>query len=226
MNKTNQDDQEQCGQLAESNQEVARSLNVNGAIYTRSASDRRPALSQNEPLRRAQMAEEQTKGDYAQAGNVKLGVAKEKSSQDSAFDGSYRSWSMNKPPTADTQTLTTPSTQLMPRMETSTPKSTLSPPRKSEYSLSKRHRVPEASPPRRSGVYSSQRTRLLVFIKIILKCLDYEDPSLHLEAKQIISECTRKNREGIPGYDPLAGAITNQLRMTVGEVHWNRAESL
>lgn len=77
-----------------------------------------------------------------------------------------------------------------------------------------------------SSVHSSKRTRLLVFVKIILKCLDSDDPSLHLEAKQIITECTRKNREGIPGYDSLADAITRQLRITVGEVHWNRAESL
>ena len=77
-----------------------------------------------------------------------------------------------------------------------------------------------------SSVHSSKRTRLLVFVKIILKCLDSDDPSLHLEAKQIITECTRKNREGIPGYDSLADAITRQLRIAVGEVHWNRAESL
>lgn len=73
---------------------------------------------------------------------------------------------------------------------------------------------------------SSQRSRLLVFVKIILKCLDSEDPSLRTEAKQIITDCTRKNREGVPGYDPLADAITSQLRTAVGEVHWNRAESL
>ena len=72
---------------------------------------------------------------------------------------------------------------------------------------------------------SSRRMRLLIFTKIILKCLDFE-PSLHLEAKQIISDCTRKNREGFPGYDPLADVISRQLRIAVGEVHWNRAEGL
>ena len=79
---------------------------------------------------------------------------------------------------------------------------------------------------RPNGIHSSKRTRLLIFIKIVLKCLDCEDPSLQLEAKQIITECTRKNREGIPGYDPLADAITRQLRTAVGELHWNRAENL
>ena len=72
---------------------------------------------------------------------------------------------------------------------------------------------------------SSRRMRLLIFTKIILKCLDYE-PSLHLEAKQIITDCTKKNREGFPGYDPLADVISRQLRIAVGEVHWNRAEGL
>ena len=67
---------------------------------------------------------------------------------------------------------------------------------------------------------------MLVFTKILLRCLDCDDPSLHLEAKQIIGDCTRKNRAGVPGYESLADAITRQLRLAVGEVHWHRAEHL
>lgn len=78
----------------------------------------------------------------------------------------------------------------------------------------------------RNSVYSSKRMRLLIFIKIILKCLDNDDPSLHLKAKKIVTDCTRKNREGVPGFIPLADVITRQLRITVGEVHWNRAKRL
>ena len=96
-------------------------------------------------------------------------------------------------------------------------------PRKSDESCQRTHQQCSA---RNKSIHSSQRTRLLVFIKIILKCLDCNDPRLYLEAKQIITDCTRKNREGIPGYDSLADAITRQLRIKVGEVHWSRAESL
>lgn len=97
------------------------------------------------------------------------------------------------------------------------------PPRKSDESCQRTHQQCSA---RNKSIHSSQRTRLLVFVKIILKCLDCNDPRLYLEAKQIITDCTRKNREGIPGYDSLADAITRQLRIKVGEVHWSRAESL
>ena len=91
--------------------------------------------------------------------------------------------------------------------------------------LSTRPRYPDASQGRNS-FYSSKRMRLLIFIKIILKCLDNDDPSLHFKAKKIVTDCTRKNREGVPGYNPLADVITRQLRITVGVVHWNRAKML
>ncbi len=91
--------------------------------------------------------------------------------------------------------------------------------------LSTRQRNPDASQGRNS-MYSSKRMRLLIFIKIILKCLDNDNPSLHLKAKKIVTSCTRKNREGVPGYNSLGDVITRQLRITVGEVHWNRAKRL
>jgi len=98
------------------------------------------------------------------------------------------------------------------------------PPRNHDILLT-RQRIPDAGRDR-NCMYSSKRMRLLIFIKIILKCLADDDPSLHLKAKKIVTDCTRKNREGIPGYNPLADVITRQLRMTVGEVHWNRAKRL
>ena len=58
--------------------------------------------------------------------------------------------------------------------------------------------------------------RLMVFIKIILKCLETDDPSVRLEAKRVIAECTKKNREGHPDYIPLEDAIRiAALRMDV-----------
>jgi hypothetical protein len=99
------------------------------------------------------------------------------------------------------------------------------------YDLTSSHR--KRTPPlTRSPSEDSNRTtlssklRLMVFIKIILKCLETDDPSVRLEAKRVIAECTKKNREGHPDYIPLEDAITTGLRFTVDEVHWRRAETL
>jgi hypothetical protein len=76
------------------------------------------------------------------------------------------------------------------------------------------------------GIHSSSRMRLLVFVKIVLKCIDTDDPSVRFEAKHIVMECTKKNREGNPEFIPLSAAIEKRLRLAVGEVHWRRAENL
>lgn len=97
------------------------------------------------------------------------------------------------------------------------------PPRKAEDEQMK---SPSHQGRTNGNVESTKRKQLLIFIKIILKCLDHEDSTLHLEAKQIITECTKKNREKEPGYDNLSDAITQKLRIAVGERHWSRAETL
>jgi hypothetical protein len=74
----------------------------------------------------------------------------------------------------------------------------------------------------------SSKMRLMVFIKIILKCLETDDPdpSVRLNAKRVIAECTKKNREGHPDYTPLEEAIERRLRFAVDDCHWNRAQTL
>lgn len=92
------------------------------------------------------------------------------------------------------------------------------------------HRKRTAPPTTSSGdsnrTILSSKMRLMVFIKIILKCLETDDPGVRLEAKRVIAECTKKNREGHPDYIPLEDAITRGLRFAVDEVHWRRAETL
>ena len=85
---------------------------------------------------------------------------------------------------------------------------------------------PTQSRPRTSML--SSKMRLMVFIKIILKCLesDLVDPNVRLKVKQVIAECTRKNREGDPDYTPLEDAIERRLRFAVDDCHWNRAKTL
>jgi hypothetical protein len=74
----------------------------------------------------------------------------------------------------------------------------------------------------------SSKMRLMVFIKIILKCLETDDPdpNVRLKAKRVIAECTKKNRDGHPDYIPLEEAIERRLRFAVDDCHWNRAQTL
>lgn len=87
--------------------------------------------------------------------------------------------------------------------------------------------VPSTSQSRPRSSMLSSKMRLMVFIKIILKCLESDlDPNVRLKAKQVIAECTRKNREGDPDYTPLEDAIERRLRFAVDDFHWNKAKTL
>jgi hypothetical protein len=73
------------------------------------------------------------------------------------------------------------------------------------------------------------RERFSIFIKILFKSLDRvaeEDVNsgqLRHRARQVVCDCTRKNREGDPDYIPLIEAIEIRLQDVVGPVHWARA---
>ena len=70
-----------------------------------------------------------------------------------------------------------------------------------------------------------RREMLIIFIRIIFRCLDrHADHNVSLQAKQVVKECTRKNRERVPGYENLVDAIQVNLRTCIGDVHWHRAE--
>jgi hypothetical protein len=70
----------------------------------------------------------------------------------------------------------------------------------------------------------SQREHFLIFIKILFKCLDQaNEPEVRNNAKKIVSECTRKNRQGDSNFTPLMEAVEKRLRGFVGEVQWRRA---
>lgn len=68
-----------------------------------------------------------------------------------------------------------------------------------------------------------ERKRFLVFIKVLLKCLQRGDNGLHQQAKLIISDCIRRNRRQDPQYTPLPEAVERSLRPVVGETQWKRA---
>mmetsp|Transcript_18994 Transcript_18994/g.41387 ORF Transcript_18994/g.41387 Transcript_18994/m.41387 type:complete len:257 (+) Transcript_18994:186-956(+) len=232
MNSTNNDDSE------EAHRKIME-LEYKEGVKSFDTTSPDTAQSPNDPLvGRAQIAEtEQAKSDNPVDRCAKLSMAKTFSQTRDGVDNdmTYRSWRSNEESYHnDAQEMSKralPSSSSTPELRERLPlEMTPSSPRKPAYVPPKQPSVYDnASQDHNYRGHSSKqarRTRLLVFIKIILKCLDCEDPSIQFEAKQIIRECTRKNREGIPGYDPLADAITSQLRMTVGELHWNRAETL
>mmetsp|Transcript_30081 Transcript_30081/g.61417 ORF Transcript_30081/g.61417 Transcript_30081/m.61417 type:complete len:248 (-) Transcript_30081:68-811(-) len=95
--------------------------------------------------------------------------------------------------------------------------------KKTPLRTTSRERITKASA---SSDRARSRMRLMVLVKIIMRCLECEEPSLKVKAKRIIGECTQKNREGHPEYSSLTDVISERLRVTVGEVHWGRAENL
>lgn len=99
----------------------------------------------------------------------------------------------------------------------------------------------------------AQRSRFLVFVRILFKLLDtvpcshsscppslenYSStndaaaapdpappPSLRTRAKRAVRECVSKNRRGVEGYSPLVDALVANLRELDGmERHWELAE--
>lgn len=95
--------------------------------------------------------------------------------------------------------------------------------KKTPLRTTSRENITKASAP---SDRASSRMRLMVLVKIIMRCLECEEPSLKVKAKRIIGECTQKNREGHPEYSSLTEVISERLRVTIGEVHWGRAENL
>jgi hypothetical protein len=73
----------------------------------------------------------------------------------------------------------------------------------------------------------SETEKLVMLVKIVLKCLDKSgDPTLKIKVKAIVADCTSRNRMGDPAYTPLRDACKIRLRRTVGELHWSRVKSL
>jgi len=75
-----------------------------------------------------------------------------------------------------------------------------------------------------SSVFRSSREQFLVFVKILLKCLEQtQSVQICSRAKKIIGDCTKRNRAGDPEFTPLMDAVEKRLRPFVGEAQWIRA---
>jgi hypothetical protein len=71
------------------------------------------------------------------------------------------------------------------------------------------------------------RKHFLVFIKILFKVLDQaNEVATRNRARQIVTECTRKNRMGDPHFVPLMEAVEKRLQLFVRPAQWWRAHLL
>jgi hypothetical protein len=88
-----------------------------------------------------------------------------------------------------------------------------------------------------AAVAATEKERFVLFVKILLKCLDrprgadggasdQDARALKQVAKATILECTRRNRMGDSSYTPLLDALERRLRSTVGDENWYRAARL
>ena len=69
-----------------------------------------------------------------------------------------------------------------------------------------------------------RRKQFLVFIKILLKQLETtSNIPTQTAVKQILQECTMKNRQGDPNFQPLHLAAESRILPVVGPHHWNRS---
>lgn len=69
-----------------------------------------------------------------------------------------------------------------------------------------------------------QKRRFLLFIKILFKSLEQASEfETRDRAREIVSDCTRRNRLGDPAFTPLIDVVDQRLRRHVGETHWRRA---
>jgi hypothetical protein len=80
-----------------------------------------------------------------------------------------------------------------------------------------------------SDIWKDDRRLFLMFIHTLFKCMkkfnSSKEEELLSRAKQIINECTEKNRAGVPNYSPLSEVISTRLQSLDGmQVYWNQAE--
>jgi hypothetical protein len=50
-----------------------------------------------------------------------------------------------------------------------------------------------------------EKEKFLIFIRVLIKYLEQNDPLLHLEVKAIVKECTQRSRNREPGYESVTG---------------------
>lgn len=84
-----------------------------------------------------------------------------------------------------------------------------------------------SAPSTPQSVTFDSRKHFLIFIKILFRVLDQaSEVATRNRARQIVAECTRKNRMGDPHFVPLMEAVERRLQLFVRPAQWRRAHLL
>jgi hypothetical protein len=68
----------------------------------------------------------------------------------------------------------------------------------------------------------TENQKFLIFMKVMFNFLQQHEEHASLRrAKNIVNECTKRNRMGDENYMPLQESVTVRLRSVVGELYWN-----
>ncbi|KAG7352985.1 hypothetical protein IV203_009033 [Nitzschia inconspicua] len=69
-----------------------------------------------------------------------------------------------------------------------------------------------------------RKKRLWMIICVFMKYLMKRDKELYHYAKNLVSECVRRHRQGDQGYRSLTGSIQTCLKKEIGADYWKRSE--
>jgi hypothetical protein len=70
-----------------------------------------------------------------------------------------------------------------------------------------------------------RKRRLWMIICVFMKYLMRSDKELYVKAKDLVSDCVHRHRNGEQAYRSLSGSIQTCLKRAIGTKYWKRAES-
>lgn len=80
--------------------------------------------------------------------------------------------------------------------------------------------------PKSNSRGSMKGAKFILFVDALFRYLEMSStPDLVRRTRNVILDCTRRNRRGDVGYTPLSRIILIRVRQTVGTVHWERAQA-
>ena len=69
-----------------------------------------------------------------------------------------------------------------------------------------------------------KKEQFLMFTRVLIKYLETMDYEMHQRAEQVLKMCSERNEAGDPEYSSLTNCMRINLRRTVGEQYWRKAE--
>lgn len=74
------------------------------------------------------------------------------------------------------------------------------------------------------GQLRSRRRSFLVFVRILVKCIERaDDKLLAYRVRRLVEECIQRHREGQAEYKSLVDSVEKRLRLMVGIDYWTQA---